>query len=152
MYQITRINEDTYKLEGNGKEYQFTRTVDLMAMVQSIDKNTTIEMAYMLAERGETLENTKLRVERKEGDKTIIDESNFNMVRDGIKTQVQTKIITEIIKKATGKDILELIKELDIKTEDIPEFTNKLSSAIINGIDDTPRGEDKEGNREGTQK
>lgn len=151
MYQITKINEDTYKLEGNGKEYQFTRTVDLMAMFQSIDLKTTIKLADVLAERGETLDTTKLRVERTNGNETTIDESNLNMIRDSIKAQVTSEIIAEIFKKAIGKDILTVIQELNIANEDIEPFTQALTKVLLSGQDDTPRGEDKEGNREGTQ-
>lgn len=151
MYQITKINEDTYKLEGNGKEYQFTRTVDLMAMFQSIDLKTTIKLADVLAERGETLDTTKLRVERTNGNETTIDESNLNMIRDSIKAQVTSEIIADIFKKAIGKDILTIIQELNIANEDIEPFTQALTKVLLSGQDDTPRGEDKEGNREGTQ-
>lgn len=151
MYQITKINEDTYKLEGNGKEYQFTRTVDLMAMFQSIDLKTTIKLADVLSERGETLDTTKLRVERTNGNETTIDESNLNMIRDSIKAQVTSEIIAEIFKKAIGKDILTVIQELNIANEDIEPFTQALTKVLLSGQDDTPRGEDKEGNREGTQ-
>lgn len=151
MYQITKINEDTYKLEGNGKEYQFTRTVDLMAMFQSIDLKTTIKLADVLSERGETLDTTKLRVERTNGNETTIDESNLNMIRDSIKAQVTSEIIAEIFKKAIGKDILTIIQELNIANEDIEPFTQALTKVLLSGQDDTPRGEDKEGNREGTQ-
>ena len=151
MYQITKINEDTYKLEGNGKEYQFTRTVDLMAMFQSIDLKTTIKLADVLAERGETLDTTKLRVERTNGNETTIDESNLNMIRDSIKAQVTSEIIADIFKKAIGKDILTVIQELNIANEDIEPFTQALTKVLLSGQDDTPRGEDKEGNREGTQ-
>lgn len=151
MYQITKINEDTYKLEGNGKEYQFTRTVDLMAMFQSIDLKTTIRLADVLSERGETLDTTKLRVERTNGNETTIDESNLNMIRDSIKAQVTSEIIADIFKKAIGKDILTIIQELNIANEDIEPFTQALTKVLLNGQDDTPRGEDKEGNREGTQ-
>lgn len=151
MYQITKINEDTYKLEGNGKEYQFTRTVDLMAMFQSIDLKTTIKLADVLSERGETLDTTKLRVERTNGNETTIDESNLNMIRDSIKAQVTSEIIAEIFKKAIGKDILTIIQELNIANEEIEPFTQALTKVLLSGQDDTPRGEDKEGNREGTQ-
>lgn len=151
MYQITKINEDTYKLEGNGKEYQFTRTVDLMAMFQSIDLKTTIKLADVLAERGETLDTTKLRVERTNGNETTIDESNLNMIRDSIKAQVTSEIIADIFKKAIGKDILTIIQELNIANEDIEPFTQALTKVLLSGQDDTPRGENKEGNREGAQ-
>lgn len=152
MYQFKKINDDEYVLISNNKEFPFKRTVDIAKEMQSIDMITTVKVAEFLAERGETYDNTKLRVERIEGNNTIIDESNLRMIEKKAKDIATTEVLNKVYKRLFNKSIAEMLKELDItdKTEEIKNFSAELTKVLIYGIDDnTPRGEDTQGNREG---
>lgn len=141
MYKFEKLNEDTYKLIINDKEYTFTRTINLAKELQSVDLETTLVLADMLAERGETFENTKLKVERQEGNKTIIDETNFNLVKQEAAKIAYYNILERIFKKIFHVGYMDLIIETGLtKVEDITKFVSELTEVLINGIkDNTPR-------------
>lgn len=144
MYQFKKINEDEYILISNDKQFPFKRTVDLAKTVQSIDLKTTIKLAEVLAERGETLENTKLRIERKSGSETIIDESNLRMIEKKLRDIAWSEVADEIYKKLFNKSVLEMIKELGIDNdvEMVKKFSSEFFGILVNGLDDnTPRNE-----------
>lgn len=136
MYRFEKISEDTYKLIGN-KEFTFTRTIDLAKTLQSLDMETTIILADILAERGETFENTKLKIERKEGNKTIVDESNFDRVKEQARNIAMYNILDKIFKKLFGLGYLELITQVGLDTNNLPEiekFVTDLTNVLVNGI------------------
>lgn len=136
MYRFEKISEDTYKLIGN-KEFTFTRTIDLAKTLQSLDMETTIILADILAERGETFENTKLKIERKEGNKTIVDESNFDRVKEQARNIAMYNILDKIFKKLFGLGYLELITQIGLDTNNLPEiekFVTDLTNVLVNGI------------------
>ena len=127
MYQFKKINDDEYCLISDNKEFPFKRTVDIAKEMQSIDMITTVKVAEFLAERGETYDNTKLRVERIEGNNTIIDESNLRMIEKKAKDIATTEVLNKVYKRLFNKSIAEMLKELDI-TNVGNYFLNKLSS------------------------
>ena len=136
MYRFEKISEDTYKLIGN-KEFTFTRTIDLAKTLQSLDMETTIILADILAERGETFENTKLKIERKEGNKTIVDESNFDRVKEQARNIAMYNILDKIFKKLFGLGYLELITQVGLDINNLPEiekFVTDLTNVLVNGI------------------
>ena len=141
MYKFEKINEDTYKLILDHKEFVFTRVVDLAKELQSVGLETTLVMADMLAERGETFENTKLRVERKNGNETIIDETNFNKVKEEAGKIAYYNILNRIFKKIFKIGYIDLIAETGLtKENEIIKFVEELTSVLVNGIkEDTPR-------------
>ena len=141
MYQFQKITDDKYKLIGNEKEFTFTRTVDIAKDLQSIDLIATVKVAEILAERGETYENTKLRIERKEDGKTVIDESNLKMIEEKAKKQASVEVVSKLITKIFNKNVTDLILELGLKDEkDGEKFITEIMNVLLNGIqDDTPR-------------
>ena len=153
MYQFKKINEDEYILVSNDKEFPFKRTVDIAKEMQSIDMLTTIKVADFLAERGETYDNTSLRVERKEGNQTIIDESNLRKLEEKANTLATDEVINKIYKKLFGKGAIALAKEVGIditNKKEVEKFSFDIAQVVTYGLDeDTPRNEDTQGNREG---
>lgn len=139
MYKFEKINNDTYKLIINNKEFTFTRTIDLVKELQSVDLYTTYYVAEFLADRGETLEDTKLRIERKLNGQTIVDESNLNAIKEQAKNIAYYEILNKIFKKTFGLDYLELLKETGINANDtkaVSEFVADITNIFIKGIED----------------
>ena len=137
--KFEKINEDTFKLIANDKEFVFTRTVDLAKELQSVDMYTTAYVAEFLAERGETLDNTKLRVERKVNGQTIVDESNIEALKKQAQNLAYYDVINKIFKKIFGKGYMDQLKEIGIKADNVEEvskFTSELTQILMNGIDD----------------
>lgn len=143
MYKFEKINEDTYKLITDEKEFIFTRTVDLAKELQKVDLYATSYMADMLAARGETFENTTLKVERIEGNKTIVDETNFNMMKQEARKLANYDVMNLVFKKIFRKDYIEMLMDLKIDLEDLNEvekFVTELTQILVNGMkENSPR-------------
>lgn len=143
MYKFEKINEDTYKLITDEKEFTFTRTVDLAKELQKVDLYTTSYLADMLAARGETFENTTLKVERIEGNKIIVDESNFNMMKQEARKLANYDVMNLVFKKIFRKDYIEMLMDLKIDLEDLNEvekFVTELTQILVNGMkENSPR-------------
>lgn len=143
MYKFEKINEDTYKLITDEKEFIFTRTVDLAKELQKVDLYTTSYLADMLAARGETFENTTLKVERIEGNKIIVDESNFNMMKQEARKLAYYDVMNLVFKKIFRKDYIEMLMDLKIDLEDLNEvekFVTELTQILVNGMkENSPR-------------
>ena len=140
MYKFEKISEDTYKLIINQEEFTFTRTVDLAKELQSVDLETTLVLADKLAERGETFENTTLKVERTDGNKTYIDETNFNLVKQEAAKIAYYNILDRIFKKIFKFGYLDLLVKIGLKNEnEIVKFVSELSDVLVNGTNNTPR-------------
>ena len=144
MYKFEKINEDTYKLITDTKEFTFTRTVDIAKEMQSIDMYATYRVAEFLAERGETFDNTKLRVERHEGNKTIVDESGLEAVKKEARNMAYYDAMDQIFKKSFGKGYLETIVDIGLNPnnqDEVRKFAEKLAEILANGMsDNTPSG------------
>lgn len=139
MYRIERIDDDNFKIIGK-KEFVFTRIVEYAKDLQSIDVKKTQMLIDYLAERGETIDNTKLRITRQEGNKVIVDESNLNAIKKAFEPVIYMQIIDNIVKKQIGISFSELVTELEIEAEEAGNFGKDFLEALINGVkEDTPR-------------
>ena len=154
MYQFKKVNEDKYILITDHNEYEINRTIDLAKEIQSVDLIATTIVAELLAERGETYENTKLRVTIQDENKTIVDESNLKRLEERARNQAYYDVMNKIFKKTTGLGYMEIIKEAGISYTDLDgvgKFVNDFTGIILNGQDDTPRSENKTEDRTGSQ-
>ena len=141
MYKFIRINEDKFQIVG-AKTFTFTRTVDLARRLQSTDIKKTEKLIEYLAERGETIGNTKLRIERKEGNKTYIDESNLEAIKKAYEQEVTIEIIDDIVKAQIGIGFEQLLMELKIEKDEGEQFGKDFFTALANGVEEnTPRNE-----------
>lgn len=142
MYQFKKINDDKYKLITDNSEYEINRTVDLAREIQSVDLRATTIVADLLAERGETYENTKLVVTRQEGNKTIVDESNLKRLEQSAHNQAYFEVLDSIFKKTIKLSYINTMQEIGAKTEeDVNKFISEFANLIVHGVDDTPRSE-----------
>ena len=149
MYQFKKVNEDKYILIMNDKEFIFTRTIDIAKEIQSIDLETTFIVSEWLAERGETYDNTKLRITRTEGNKTIVDESNLRKIEEKAKSLAFSNILEKIFQKCFNMKFLDFIKETGIQEDSIFDFCKEFAEILTNGIpDDTPSEQNTQDNRE----
>ena len=151
MYQFKKVNDDEYILVVDNKEYPFKRTVDLAKKYQSIDLEATYIVSEFLAERGETLDNTKLRVTREENGQTIVDESNLKALEKKANTMATNKVLDDVFEKLIGMKYIETLLAVGIdmtKEENVTKFLTEFFEIITNGMpDNTPSDKDTQGDR-----
>ena len=148
MYKFEKISDDEYKIITDKGEHLIKRNIDLVKEIQSVDIYSTMIVADILAERGETYDNTKLRIVRTEGNQTIVDESNLKKIEDKARNQAYYDVLNRIFNKTCGMGYIDIIKECELKEEkDINKFVTEFTNIITSGIDDTPRYENTQGDR-----
>lgn len=152
MYKFEKISEDEYKLTTDKSEHRIIRDINVVKEAQSIDMYSTIIVADFLAERGETYDNTKLRVTRQINDngvvKEIVDESNLKRLEEQARNQAYYEVMNKIFKKTCNTGYIEIIQECGIDTNDlkgVEKFVTEFTEIITKGIDDTPRQSNKTG-------
>lgn len=144
MYKFEKISDDEYKLVTDSKEHLLIRNIDLTKEIQSVDLYSTMIVADFLAERGETYDNTKLRVTRKINDngtlKEIVDESNLKRLEEKARNQAYYEVLDRVFNKTCGVGYLDIIKECGITdNEGVEKFVKEFTKVITQGIDDSPR-------------
>ena len=144
MYKFEKISDDKYKLVTDSKEHLLIRNIDLTKEIQSVDLYSTMIVADFLAERGETYDNTKLRVTRKINDngtlKEIVDESNLKRLEEKARNQAYYEVLDRVFNKTCGVGYLDIIKECGItNNEGVEKFVKEFTEVITQGIDDSPR-------------
>lgn len=148
MYKFEKISEDVYKLTTDKGEHMIMRDIDLIKEIQSVDIYTTMIVADFLAERGETYDNTKLRITRTEGNKTTIDESNLQRIEEKARNQAYYNVLNKIFNKTCGIGYLDVVSECGLKSNDeVDKFITEFTNIITQGIDNSPRDEDTQGDR-----
>jgi hypothetical protein len=146
MYKFEKISDDEYKLVTDNSEHLIMRDINLTKELQSVDMYSTMIVADFLAERGETYDNTKLRISRKINDngtlKEIVDESNLRRLEEKARNQAYYDVLDRIFNKTCNVGYLDIIKECGITNDEgVEKFVKEFTEVITQGIDDSPRQE-----------
>lgn len=151
MYKFKRLNEDEFELNYNNKSIKFKRDVQTAQRIQAIDSEAMMLALADLSKQGYTMQNNPYIVTRKEGDKEIVDESNWNYIIDRKKEEASTLIIDELFVKCLNFHLVDLLVDMgiDLNNEDdlktVTEFETDfiliMTQGIIRGEEKTPSAE-----------
>ena len=125
MYKFKKIDKDTFELEYNGVTHTITNDLEKVVQLQQVDFEARVLLNKKLKEQNATLDD--LQYERKEGNKTIIDDSQLQLLLEECKKEAIYNKLKKIIKDTTNLDLLQIAKELG---ED--EFQKFVSEFVIN--------------------
>lgn len=153
MYKFSRIGEDEFQLEYKDRIIKFKRDVETAKRIQAIDSEAMMLALADLSKQGYTMANNPYIVTRKEGNKEIVDESNWNYIIDRKKEEASTLIIDELFVKCLNFHMNDLFYDMGINlntaTEEqlntIAEFETEfiliMTQGIIRGEKKTPSTE-----------
>lgn len=140
MYKFKKIDGDKFTLmyEKNKekKQIEFTRTIKSANRLQSIDSEARFRVMKDLTEQGYTIDNNPFVVIKKEGNKTIRDESNLNYLIEQEKEKVSGEIIVEIMEDTFNMKIDDFVKEIGLdlnNQEKTMEFIQEFAFILRNG-------------------
>lgn len=129
-YEIIKNGMDDYTLKYKDKEVRFHSRVGIVNELQSVNKKARLKMIKELQEEGLTIKD--LVVETKQGEKTIMDHSNKDFLEESYINETQAQIFLEALEQMLGMKFEDLIKELEIKTEqESGELATKLGECLI---------------------
>lgn len=151
MYKFSKIDEDSYLLEYKDKKIKFERDVEIASRIQSIDSEAMMLALADLSKQGYTMQKNPYIVTRKEGNKEIVDESNWNYIIDRKKEEASTLIIDELFVKCLNFHLVDLLidmgidvnneEDLKVVTEFETDFILIMTQGIIRGEKKTPSTE-----------
>lgn len=153
MYKFIKVNEDEFKLEYEKRTINFKRDIETAQRIQSIDSEAFMMALADLSKQGYTMQNNPYIVTRKEGNKEIVDESNWNYIIDRKKEEATVLIMDELFVKCLNfhmKDLFEDMginldtatdKDLNIITEFETEFILIMTQGKLKNEAQTPSTE-----------
>lgn len=149
MYKFKKIDGDKFTLlyekDNAKKQIEFTRTVKQANRLQSIDSEARFKVMAELTKQGYTMDNNPFVIEKKEGNKTIRDESNLNYLINQERENVAGQIVIEIIEDTFSMKIDDFVAEIGLDyhnqeqaTKFIEEFTFILREGETKDTTKTP--------------
>jgi hypothetical protein len=105
-YKFEKIEEDLYKLTLGEKEYQIKRDLDCIVDLQQIDLEARIILNQKLKEKG--VDTGVLITSRKEGNKEIIDDSEYQKALKDCQNLARINKLDTILFKKIGIKLTEL--------------------------------------------
>ena len=140
MYNFTKIDKDTTKLEceinGEKHEFEIKRTVELLKELTSATHKSRNRLIKDLAKEG--LSKSDLVKEIKKDGKTYYDSSSWDELEQSYFEEENQIILSNIIEKLTGFDLITLVVELGLSETEIEGFTTQLVEALTGTKADTP--------------
>lgn len=130
MYEIIKNGTDDYTLKYKDKELKFHSDLSIIKDMQSIAKRARLKMIKELSKEGISLK--EFVIEKKENGKTYLDNSNKAELERTYINEETAIVFNEIIQKQFKMDLMELITDIGLETEEeVEKFSTELSSALI---------------------
>lgn len=130
MYEIIKNGTDDYTLKYKDKELKFHSDLSIIKDMQSIAKRARLKMIKELSKEGISLK--EFVIEKKENGKTYLDNSNKAELERTYINEETAIVFNEIIQKQFKMDLMELITDIGLETEeDVERFSTELSSALV---------------------
>lgn len=140
MYKFTKIDKDTTKLECdiNGKQHEFEikKTVELLKELTSATHRSRNRLIKDLAKEG--LSKSDLVKETKKDGKTYYDSSSWDELEQSYFEEENQIILSNIVEKITGYDLITLIMSMDLSEDEIEGFSTELVVALTGTKVETP--------------
>jgi len=129
-YQIIKNGQDDYTLKYKDKEIKFHSDVETVTELQRVNEIGKQRMIIDLAKQGVTI-NELVKEIKKDG-KTYYDNSNRDEMIKVYATRVAEELFNKAIKKMLGMELTELVKELEIETqEEVDKLSTELGEVMV---------------------
>lgn len=140
MYKFTKINNDITKLEceinGEQHEFEIKKNVELLKELTSATHRSRNRLIKDLAKEGLT-KNDLVKEVKKDG-KTFYDSSSWDELEQSYFEEENQTILSNIIEKITGYDLITLLMSMGLQEKEIEEFSTELVVALTGTKTDTP--------------
>ena len=140
MYKFTKIDNDTTKLEceinGEKQEFEIKKTVELLKELTSATHKSRNRLIKDLAKEGLT-KNDLVKEVKKDG-KTFYDSSSWDELENSYYEEENQIILSSVIEKITGYDLITLIVEMGLNEKEIETFSTELVLALTGTKTETP--------------
>lgn len=130
-YEFREIEEDITELRYKDKSFTAKRNIELIKEYQDLDRKAEIEFIKDLKKDGLTVND--LISEVKDGNKTYMDYSNVDYLKNNFKERKQLEFFQDFCKSITGMTLEELVLDIGLNDDEIVQFGYDFSQ-MINGM------------------
>lgn len=127
-YKFENVDADTTRLTYKDKQFDIRKDVDLMRRMQSLSVKARTNMMIDLSKQG--ISKKDLVLERKEGNKTIYDNSNLLELEQEYYNLASVDLIDELCQKYFNMGLIETIQDIGLNDTEVEEFGKNLMSAF----------------------
>ena len=130
-YQIIKNGQDDYMLKYKDKVINFHNDVEIVSELQNVNMLAKKRMIKELIKEGITL--NELTKEIKKDGKTYYDNSNKDELIKAYTEEETLNLFKKGIQKMLGMDLLELMNDIGIETQEESEELSKKLGEILAG-------------------
>ena len=130
-YQIIKNGQDDYTLKYKDKVINFHNDVEIVSELQNVNMLAKKRMIKELIKEGITL--NELTKEIKKDGKTYYDNSNKDELIKAYTEEETLNLFKKGIQKMLGMDLLELMNDIGIETQEESEELSKKLGEILAG-------------------
>lgn len=127
-YTFKNIDADTTELSYKDKHFEIRKDVDLMKRMQGLSVKARTNMMIDLSKQG--ISKQDLVLEKKEGSKTIYDNSNLLEIEQEYYNLASVELIDELSQKYFDMGLIDLLQDIGLKEDEVEEFSKNLMSAF----------------------
>ena len=135
-YELIKTSKDHYTLKYKDQEISFVSDVGTISRLQESYALAETRMIFDLAKQGLTIDS--LKVTKKEGSKTYVDESNVLALKEIYNNAALQERMDEICKEKIGKSYAELTVDIGIEESQVEKFSLEFMAALTGSS--TPSG------------
>lgn len=127
-YAFKNIDADTTELSYKDKHFEIRKDVDLMRRMQGLTVKARTNMMIDLSKQG--ISKKDLVLEKKEGNKTIYDNSNLLEIEQEYYNQASIDLIDELCHKYFSMGIIDLLQDVGVNDKEAEDFSKDLMVAF----------------------
>ena len=144
-YEFIKVDSDTTNLKYKDKVFTIKKDVNLVKKMQECNIKARTKLMVDLTQQGMTKKD--LILERKEGNKTYYDNSNFLSVEEAYIQNASQQVYDEICMKYCNMNLTELMEDIELdfsNNDEMEKFGLDLTKALTNQVKGFPSTKQEE--------
>ncbi len=127
-YELIKTSKDHYTLKYKDQEVSFVSDVGGISKLQEAYEVAERKMIFDLSKEGLTIDS--LKVTKKEGSKTYVDESNVLALKESYNNIAIRERLDEICQEKIGKSFTDLALDIGLEEADVEKFNLEFMAAL----------------------
>lgn len=127
-YEFVEVDEDIVELRYKGKSFQSKRNIGIVKDLEDINRKAEVQFLIDLKKDGLSVKD--LINERKEGNKTYLDYSNVDYLKEDYVSRKKIEFFEDFCKNITGMTLTELTKDIGLDDNECITFGYDFSQMI----------------------
>lgn len=144
-YEFIKVDSDTTNLKYKDKVFTIKKDVNLVKKMQECNIKARTKLMVDLTQQGMTKKD--LILERKKGNKTYYDNSNFLSLEEAYIQEASQEVYDEICMKYCNMNLTELMQDIELdfsNNDEMEKFGLDLTKTLTNQVKGFPSTKQEE--------